>query len=76
IDIIKAMMEYGCQGIFVTHITELAQDVESLNKEIPGGSRLANRIDPPIMENICVVHQFTHNPGFFIKPTFLPRRVG
>ncbi len=34
------------------------------------------RIDPPIMENICVVHQFTHNPGFFIKPTFLPRRVG
>jgi len=41
-DVLKAMMRLRCQGIFVTHVTELAQDAELLNEEIPDGSRLVN----------------------------------
>lgn len=41
-DLLKAMMKFGCYGIFVTHFNELAYDVDDLNKEICTGSKLVS----------------------------------
>lgn len=43
-DVLKAMMKLGCHAVFVTHITELTQDVDLLNTEICDGSLLVNLV--------------------------------
>ncbi|KNY28870.1 MutS-related protein [Pseudobacteroides cellulosolvens] len=41
-DVLKLLMKKGCLGIYVTHFTELAFDVDDLNGEVPEGSKLAS----------------------------------
>ncbi|OPZ84737.1 MAG: DNA mismatch repair protein MutS [Firmicutes bacterium ADurb.Bin419] len=39
-DVIKILMKLKCNGIYVTHFGELADDIDALNQEVQEGSRL------------------------------------
>lgn len=40
-DVLKILMKLKCKGIYVTHFSELSDDIEAINEEVPDGSKLA-----------------------------------
>lgn len=43
-DVLKILMKLKCKGIYVTHFSELADDIDALNEEVPDGSKLAGLV--------------------------------